>query len=324
MPTQPNPAENMFKELVAKLFERMIRGDYNYDEDMRTLQIYQERVRKLGSLGLEARMLSMMAILNNLVGDVEAAKGKFVEAITMLEGHDDYLEIRPIALYNLGFLLGNLGEYDAALEIYDQGLGMIETPEEMVDMNFTFLTGKMSALVYAQRYDEAETIKPQFAPIAEKFLHQSRREYARRMMYVYLNESRIALAHKDVEKADNIIHLGREFAEQLNLYPQVAEIYLTYARMERIKGHLDEVVNWVNKAEERLKNVQMPVEAARYYLSGARFFLEDGDTLRAKAYAEEAVTLHEKLGAYVGRDLAQAVIDAVENVDVPQDVPGGE
>lgn len=317
MPTETNAAENMFIELGKQMFERLIRGEYEYEKDMRTLQIYRERAQRLKSVFLEARMLSLTAILNSISGNVDTAITLLYEAQALLGDNPDYLETRATLLYNLGYTHMNLGEFDKALEIFDNALDLIDTPEDYIGIAYTLYTGRMTTLVYAHRYDHAELEMINFNPLANRYLNESRRDFAKSMMSINQNQARILLARKQADKVRSHALMSRELAEQLKLPAELSEIYLTCARMERMTGDEEAARQYFLMADEQANQVHMPPDIARYLLSGARFLLEDDDLERAKYFAERALAVLEQLGAETGATLAREVITAAEGATIP-------
>lgn len=303
--------ERMFWQLGQQVFERVVRGEHDYEKDMKALKIYLERAERLESLPLQARMWSIMAILNNVSGRVPEAEANLKKALSLLED-THYLESRLTVMYNLGYVYFRNGDFEKTLQIYNDAIAQIDNPQDMLSMSFTLYTGKMSLLVATQRYEEAEQETENFNPLAEAYLNSSRQDFARRMMYVYLNLARISLNKKELEQANSHAKMGLELASQMRLPAEVAELYLTCARVAWAMDDTTQADDYLQQAETQVDQMQMPVDKAYYYLSGARFLLEDGDTERAKSYAEKAHSHYQALNVEVGSRVAQYFLDKTQ------------
>ncbi|MCL4255506.1 MAG: hypothetical protein KJ043_17240, partial [Anaerolineae bacterium] len=255
MDEQNNPKVKFIGQMSSRIFQRVIRGQINYETDMKTLQKYRDMATQENAPRQEANITNTMAILNSVAGHLKLAENQLND---LLEIHKrlDNLSGMALAYNNRAFFLVTLGRYAEAEAIYTEGMAFCEAhPEETFRTYPRILSGLMAVNYMRQQYDDMPIYFGKIQAIQDKLLEDNRQNYATIMTEVYRNMGEYHLYKKDYAQAQSMVRLGMSFAQGLDLPFELADLYHTQAHIALVMGNADEAESSWAKALETLEKV---------------------------------------------------------------------
>jgi len=290
MSNDSNSAIAFIEKLVNRLFDQLIRGDYNFTRDFKALERYTEQARKLNAPLLEARALNVMAILHNVSGRSDEAETYFLNVVKLYRQQENHSGLA--ATYgNLATVNTTRGEYEIALDYYHQGLALKD------ENNYQFLlSSKMSVLLTLERYDDIDACYAELKIIMDKPISTAEKaNYARFMSGVYRTMAEVHLHRQQIDEAKSTINMARDFAQGLNLTFGLAEIYFTDAHIALLhdKDETQADTYW-ETARDTLKGIHSPSHIGRSYLEEARYLKRKGCGEKSEEFARRALGIFER------------------------------
>ncbi|MGB1288768.1 MAG: tetratricopeptide repeat protein [Aggregatilineales bacterium] len=291
--TKTRRAENFIEVLVERTFQRVIRGDYSYDRDVRELRRYQKQAQKLDARSLEARILNCLAILQNVSGRSTRALRQFQEIYKLYEALDDKKRMAS-TLGNMASAHMTQGNYEEATAITERALALISA-EDDYDVYRFLLEKKMSMALKNEDYGTVDSIYKRFQAILTEFGNDDKHTYAEYMSGVYQIMAEREMAREDYQQARRYINLATEFAEGLELTFGLAPIYCTQAHLA-LREQQDTALaeEYWQKMQDTLKGIHSPSHIGRDYIEEARYLQRHGYLDKAAEFAQRAISIFEQ------------------------------
>ncbi|MGB1287443.1 MAG: tetratricopeptide repeat protein, partial [Aggregatilineales bacterium] len=275
-------------------FQRVIRGDYSYNEDTRALQRYQKQAQKLNAKSLEARILSCFAILQNISGRTTEAAKQLQEVYEIYEELADK-EYMAKTLCNLAVIHNLRGNYEEAITLCEKALTLISVEENYTVYRF-LLDNRMNLAFHQQDYTKVDELYLQIQAILTEFGNDNKQDYARCMSRVYQVMAERELIRQNYQQAKGYINLATEFAEGLSLTFRLTKIYCTHARIALKQSNNRELAeHYWQKTHETFQIVQSPSHIGRHYIEEARYLMQHGYPDKAREFAQYAMSIFEQL-----------------------------
>lgn len=79
MDEQNNPKVKFIAQISGRIFQRVIRGQIDYDADMKALQKYRDMAIQESAPIQEAGIINNMAILNSFAGYLKLAEQQLID-----------------------------------------------------------------------------------------------------------------------------------------------------------------------------------------------------------------------------------------------------
>lgn len=292
MAEKTNQPTNFIGVMNRRTFERIIRGDYDYEQDMQTTEKYLEQAVKLNDPQLEAQIVNTRAVLNAICGKLDHATDLFWNLLAINEQTHN-LDGMALAYNNLAVTSEVQGKYAEALVLYNRGLALFNTPEDSLREYGRLLTGKFSALVTLHHYDDADACFDEITEMGQALVAYDREQYARMMVTVYRDAAELALHRDDLEHAKKYKNLALEFANGLNLTFELATVHFTEAHYA-LKTHDSPDTYW-DKGRDILQRLDAPALIGRAYIQEARYLQREGYAEESRAFTQLALALFEGL-----------------------------
>ncbi len=292
MAEKTNQSTNFIGVMNSRTFERIIRGDYDYEQDMQTTGKYLEQAVKLNDPQLEAQIVNTRAVLNAICGYLDPANDLFWNLLALHEQTQN-LDGMALAYNNLAVTSEVQGQYETALALYNRGLALFNTPHDSLREYGRLLTGKFSALVTLHHYDDADACFDEITDMGQALVAYDREQYARMMVTVYRDAAELALHRDDLEHARKYKNLALEFANGLNLTFELAAVHFTEAHYA-LKTNNPSDIYW-DKARDILQRIDAPALIGRSYIQEARYLLRAGYVDVARDFTQLALALFEDL-----------------------------
>lgn len=304
MSNDKNSAITFIEQLINRMFDQIIRADYNFVRDKKSLERYQEQARKLNAPLLEARIINIMAILHNVSGRSTDAEKYFLEVVELYREQDSQSGMAT-TYGNLASLNNSRGKYDIALEYIEQALDLDAEAEHQF-----LLSSKMSLLLIQERYDEIDACYAVVQKLGERPIDiEGKARYARFMSGVYRTMAEVYLYRGEIEEAKSTINLARDFAQGLNLKFELASIYFTYAHIAILHDKDEAQANmYWEQARDTLKGIHSPSHIGHNYLEEARYLKRKEHHHQSEEFARRALSIFERYNMESGVKLAQALL----------------
>ncbi|MCU0481739.1 MAG: hypothetical protein MUE54_11090 [Anaerolineae bacterium] len=158
MDERDNPVVKFITEVSNQIFERLLRGQIDYANDLKALEKYRDMARQANAPRLESGLVNYMAVLNMVAGHLELAEEQFTRFYHLQESQGS-LAGMVTALNNKGFFFASLGKYPEASALYAQAIALAET-----DVTVTFsgysqaLSGQLFIHDMLKQFDEMPTL----------------------------------------------------------------------------------------------------------------------------------------------------------------------
>jgi len=282
-------AVDFIGQLVGKIFEQLIRGDYDYEKDLARLEKYLGQARQLDAPLLEAQILNNIAILNNVSGRPDLCEEYLWQVYEIYEGLGETSKLCS-TIGNLATVNSTRGDYEAALDLYDRGLKISD------EISSHLISGKMDVLLVLQRFDEVVACFESIADRLDEMLEiDGRANYTRRMSSMYRALAEVCLQRQQFDDAAYYINQARSLAEGLNLTFGLAEIYFTCAHIALLQHRDQELANtYWQKAQDTFNGILSPSHVGRSYLEESRYLHQKGFREEARHFAHEAAAIFEQ------------------------------
>ena len=290
-------------QLVNKIFEQLIRGDFNYENDLKRLEKFLDQARQLDEPFLEARILNNIAILNNVSGRSHLCEDYFWQVYEIYEGLNETSELCT-TLGNLATVNFTQGEPEKALELYNRGLEISES------ISSYLISGKMEVLLVLQRYDEAETCFQSIEDQLDDLLElEGQAAYNRRMSVMYRTLAEVHLHRKQFDEAHQHINQAQQLANSLKLTFELAEIYFTCAHIALLQSNnLQAAREYWQQALELVADINSPSHVGHSFLQESRYLHRLGYPDAAAQFAQEAMQIFERHDMHSGITMAQELL----------------
>jgi tetratricopeptide (TPR) repeat protein len=308
MDEQDNPVVKFISQVSKQIFERTIRGQIDYDNDIKALQKYREMAQKANAPRQEANMVNYMAVLNSVSGHLTLADEQFTQ-LFILQQANNSLNGMVTALNNRAVFLSSLGKYEEASGFYLQAIALAEgaVDETLVTYART-LGGKLSVGYMLPQYDDMLALFDKISGLQDRLLSQNPQEYARIMTDVNRSMAEYHLHHKDYTQAQAFIRTGIDFATGLGLTFELADLYYTQAHIALAHGDTNGAEAHWSKAVELLKNVPAKSTVGRNYNQEARYLEQHGYTQHGQRFAKYAYDIFASLNMDEDAKLAQVLL----------------
>lgn len=287
------------RALVSSVGRRALRGHYDYDKDMRTVQKYRDQAQALNDPALEAQIANVLAIMNSFSGFFNKA----------IEQHEQNLEIyrqtndingMVLSVNNLAAMHRKVGMAQEAMSYYDQGTQLVAEVAGQVEPHEIssfpqLLAGKLVTLVILGRYDEAQQVFDEVEAVGEKLDSGDRLTYSRTMTYAYRGRAEIELSQQQVDEAKATIKRALELAELLNLTFELAEVRLVQAHIAALgESNMGEAESFWKMAEEIVTTTPVTFNTGCLFAEESRYLRRAGQNLKADYFARIATDLLNK------------------------------
>jgi len=300
MSNETNPAVEFIEQLIKRLFDAIIRGDYNYDRDMKSLIRYREQAQKLDHTLLEARVLNIMGILCGLSGRSDESEQFLLQIVEIYKTLNDTngLVAAYGNLYNFNVLHGR---YEIAYDYIERALALKTEQDHLF-----LLSNKMTLLLFQDRYDEIEVCYEEVKKIAEKPIDNARKDiFARFMSSVYRTMAEVHIYRQQQEEAVRAINMAHGFAQGLNLTFELADIYYTYAHIALSNHDKEQAEIYWSKAHDVIKDTNSPLQVGRDYLEEAQYLKRKGFDDKSEEFARYAFNIFEEYDMPADLELAK-------------------
>jgi len=125
MDEQDNPVVKFIAQVAGQIFERIIRGQIDYESDLKALQKYRDMAKQANAPRREASIVNYIAILNSVSGHLSLASEQFTQLYDLHKAMNSR-EGMVVALNNKAFFLISLGKYAEASDVYTQAVSLAE------------------------------------------------------------------------------------------------------------------------------------------------------------------------------------------------------
>jgi tetratricopeptide (TPR) repeat protein len=308
MDEQNNPKVKFIAQMSGRIFERVIRGQIDYDADMKALQKYRDMAIQENAPIQEAGIINNMAILNSFAGHLKLAEQQLIDLFEIYKRLNN-LSGMALAYNNRAFFLVTLGRYDEAQAIYTEAIAFCEAHLEETFRSYArILSGLMAASYMRQQYDNIPAYFAKIEAIQDKLLENNRQNYANIMTEVYRNLGEYHLHQKDYAQAQSMIRLGMSFATGLDLLFELADLYYTQAHIALAMGNPDEAEASWTKALDILDKVTAKANVGRNLTEEARYLARHGYPDYSRRFAKYAYDIFEGLNMSEDANLAVALL----------------
>lgn len=293
-----NSKEESFSEFIMmlgrRIYERTVRGNFDYKKDMRQLEHYRTQAQRVNMPLLEARMMNAMAILASVAGHMDEAEALYKQLLDLYAAHEN-AEGTVRTLNNLAEGYFTVGRNAEALALYDRGIAIAEKMPELIVDYAHIVTGKLVMLVDAARFDEAQGLVEQLQARSQALVEADRQEYARLYVQVYNAMAEIALHHQQVIIAWQHVRRALELAEGLNLTFERAQVYFVKAHIALHDANAPQPapVYW-QEGQAILDNIQAPAHVGRTLMAEGRYLCKHQRGEQARHFLQKALDIFTK------------------------------
>ncbi len=308
MDEQNNPKIKFIAQMSSRIFQRVIRGQIDYETDMKTLQKYRDMATQENAPRQQANITNTMAILNSFAGHLKLAEDQLNNLFEIYKRLDN-LSGMALAYNNRAFFLLTLGRYAEAEAIYTEGMAFCEAhPEETLRSYPRILSGLMAVCYMRQHYENMPVYFGKIQAIQDKLLEDNRQNYANIMTEVYRNMGEYHLHRKEYPQAQSMVRLGMSFAQGLDLPFELADLYHTQAHIALAMDNTDEAeASWA-KALDTLDKIPAKANVGRNLTEEARYLARHGYADHSRRFAKYAYDIFQGFNMTEDADLAVALL----------------
>ncbi|MDX2078343.1 MAG: tetratricopeptide repeat protein [bacterium] len=311
MDEQINPVVRFIAEMSKQIFERNIRGQIDYENDLKAFQKYRDMAHQANAPRQEARIVNLMAVMNSISGHLSLAEEQFTLAFVLNQELGDKFGV-VTALNNKAFFLTSLGRYEEATDLYLQGIAICESsPDETLRAYLLVLSGYLAICYMREEYDQMPAYFEKIQAIQDDYLTKHRKHtsnYATVMTEVYRSMAEYYLYRKDYNQAKSMIGTGLEFAKELSLTFELADLHHTQAHIALAVGDIDSANTHWAKAIEILEDVPAKSNVGRNYNQEARYLDKRGYGDYGQRFAKYAYDIFESLQMKEDAKLAEVLL----------------
>lgn len=307
-----NSKEESFTEFITmlgrRIFDRIIRGDFDYKKDMRQLEHYRTQAQRVNLPLLEARMLNGMAILASAAGHMNESESLYNQLLQIYEAENN-AEGRVRTLNNLAEDYFFMGRTVEAMNLYNRGIEIAQKDADLVVDYAHVLTGKLVMLVSDGYFEEAEMVIEQMQRVAQELIQANRHEYARLYVKVYGCMAEIELDRGNYRMAWQHARQALELANGLNLTFEKAETLFIQAHIatDDPNSPTPAYEHW-QEAQAILDNMKAPAQVGRTLLTEGRYLFRHQQADKAHHFVQKALTIFTQHGITDGVQQAQALL----------------
>ena len=278
---------------VERLFERVIRGEYDYDRDIKNLERYLNVARKADCVELQASILNVVGVLNNVAGHVQRAIDTLWDVHTMYLDTGDMVQAAH-TLSNLGFIQMNAGNYSGASSLFKEGMAIFQPSDGYATYRY-LLSNQLHALLMLEDYAALDTLLVEAQEIATHITRDDAHQYARHMGGIYRIMAERELIHHNFDEARRYAGLARDLAEGSALTFELGHIYCTCAHIELAQtGNIAGAMIYWQELNDLFDKVHAPAHIGRNYLEEARYLLHHDFADEGRKFAERALAIFEQ------------------------------
>lgn len=301
----------MLELMNSRAFERIQRGDFKFEKDMKDLKRLLKQAKKIDApQKTRTSILNNMAILNAMSGRVEDAKQQFSQ-IYELESSRNDINGMVLMLLNQASLCGVQGHHEEEIALYEQAIALYESsPQRSITLYGNLIGNKMLALDALQRYEDVPRMFEQIRALEQEWIATDRTHYENMMVIIYdsLVEAFIHLrrfneAHSYYQKAYN---LARDHDNRVGL----ATLYFTRAHLAQVESQPEVAQAYWKRAIACIDNDTVEILAGRMFLYEARYLLQHDDVAHAKDFVKRALAIFKARGMVEDICMAQQLVSA--------------
>ena len=227
-------------------------------------------------------------------------KGAGKQALDHIQNNIKYMEeieyLQTIESWsNIGWGHYLLGDINTALALFDRALRI---QNKFNNPALYFLNNYRLSQVYQFTGDlqtamtHAEAII-QISENKEEVVYAGYRGVARVLYGSLLAKQENA----QIDEAEGLILDGTKVLEQLAVKPDIARTYQSLGDFYLTVDRSDEALNYLSKAEEKFKEMDMQFYLGQNHEAKSRFFNQDGDIDKAKNHLNKAIKIMKELDA---------------------------
>ncbi len=294
-------------QLSTRIFEQMIRGEYDFERDNQQLQSYIEQARQMDDIALEAKITKNLAILHDVAGDYMDAEAILWNSFHLSEQIHDKAGM-AFALGTMANSKEKRAHYDQALALQDQAIAYLDKTADPSIYRF-LISNRMYVLCQLKRYDEVDKAFEEIQSIFNHIDSAERDAFARHMVYSYQIMAERELVRDDVESAQRYLNLAKELAIPLALKFEMAEIHATQAHI--LIQHDNDWASAENEwAQMKMLYMQIPSpsQVGWYFTKEADYLLQRGHTEKAHEFAQTAFETFDQHGLHTECERAKVLL----------------
>lgn len=309
MDERTNPLVRFIAEMSKQVFERNIRGEIDYENDLKALQKYLEMARQANAPLQEARIINLMAVLNSISGHLELAEEQFTKLFILNQMRGDKFGMAT-ALNNKAFFFTSLGRYEEASRLYLQGIEICESEiKETLKSYILVLSGQLAICYMLGNYDEMPNYFEKIRSIEDDLLSKSSSHYAVVMSEAYRSMAEYHLYRKEYAQATSMIQMGIDFAKGLSLTFELADLYHAQAHIALAQGDKNSAETYWKNAMDILDKIPAKSTVGRNYNQEARYLESRGYIEQGRRFAKYAYDIFESLGMSEDIQLTQVLLN---------------
>lgn len=302
------PNDPVVVQLARKIFERAIRGQINYEQDIANLKKYHQLALTLNQPRTEAMIINYMAVVNSIAGNLHEAEDLFSKLYEIQKSDNNYYGMAT-ALNNKAVLYSTQGRYDELMALYEQGAKLCESRiAETADIYGLILSGQLSAYLILEDYPAMDACYQHILEVKDHILKRDKFVYARVMSDIYRSMAEYHLHFGDIEKARSTINLAVELARGLDLAFELANAYLTLAHIELAEENTQAAYDIWDEVENVLGNSEAPSHIGRLYLEEARYLQRHNYKEYQQIFAQKSHEIFKQQSMIEDAELAQTLL----------------
>ncbi|MCB9453534.1 MAG: hypothetical protein H6672_19045 [Anaerolineaceae bacterium] len=287
---------SILTQVVTKIFQRIIRSEYDYDRDMQSLQDMLKRANKLNLPTLERRVLNCMAALNLMSGHLDQAEEAYQQLYQLHEAAGQE-QMMVVPLSNLAVISRVQGDFTAALTVYDRGIKLLtDSIERNIRAYLALSVGKIATLTHLFRFQDAKQLFQEISQQADKVVEIDALEYARIIVEAQICMVMVALHEGNTEEAEDFARQALERTEQLNLPVEQASATFALGRVALHTSEENNAKTFFEKGVSLLEATSPSVSVADAYLQEARLLDHLGHKDSANTFLSKAVAIFTQMG----------------------------
>ncbi|MAU12067.1 MAG: hypothetical protein CL607_19750 [Anaerolineaceae bacterium] len=301
----------MLELMNSRAFERIQRGDFKFEKDMKDLKRLYKQAKKLEApQKTRTSILNNMAILNAMSGRVEDAKQQFAK-IYEREASQNNIDGMVLMLLNQAALSGLQGHHEDEVALYDQAITIYEaSPERKVTLYGNLIGNKMLALDALQQYEEVPVLFDQIRLLAGEWMTADEAHYENMMIMIY--DSLIeALTHlKRLDEAHIYYDIATDLAHKQRNQMGLATLYFTRAHLALAESDPELARTYWQRAIDNVGFKEIEIQAGRMFLYEARYLLRQDDVEEARDFVNRALAIFKARGMVEDILMAQQLVSA--------------
>lgn len=301
----------MLELMNSRAFERIQRGDFKFEKDMKDLKRLDKQAKKLAApQKTRTSILNNIAILNAMSGHVEDAKHQFSK-IYELEASQDNIDGMVLMLLNQAALSGLQGHHEDELELYNRAIMIYESfPGRKVTLYGNLISNKMLALDALQRYADVPALFEQIRGLMDAWKAADAAHYESMMVVIYDSLIEAFIHLRRLDDAKRYYAKAHDLAKKHNNPIGLATLYFTRAHLARVENQPEVAQMHWQQAIESIGDQTIEIFAGRMFLYEARYLLQHDDIVHAKDFVNRALAIFKARGMVEDIFMAQQLVSA--------------